>query len=162
MCRTLGLTATILLLVLPMVAGAQTNGRDYEPFTRIDGFDITSYSDHRFDSSNFVTDESGKQTRVEGRRIQIEYRAKDSQSYISELELKRTLESQANSVKADILYDKAEGSCNSDEEMFVARVQHNGIPVWIAFSCSGQSDAVRWIGVNVIEERPFHPATRPD
>jgi hypothetical protein len=162
MFRPLGLmVATVSLLTLPAGAWAQASGRDYAPFSKIDGFNIDTYKDSRFDASNFAMDDTGKMVRVEGRRIQIQYRAQNNQN-ISELEVKRTLEEQAASINADILLDKPEGPCQGNAYMFVARFQRNGSPVWVGFSCSGNSDSVSVIYVNIVEERPFHPAVKPN
>lgn len=105
-------------------------------------------------------DDTGKKTRVEGHKIVIDYRPKDeSTNTVSPLEIRRTLEAQAQSVNAQILFEtKEDNYCTQ----IVVRFQRNGRPVWFegnSRTCSEEAGAGPFAEYIIVEEQEFRPLT---
>ena len=154
MIKTCALTSIAVVLELafaPKTTWAQMDGRDYQPFAMIDGYERSNYKETRFDGADFPADSSGKTVHVEGYRYDLEYRPTNSGPSISELEVVRTLELEAKAPKWDLVYE------SGDRRALTVRSSRNGSYAWAYVTVDGSL----WIYVHVIEEKPLRISIAP-
>lgn len=138
-------------------AQAQSQGKDYAPFTMIQGYQRTNYVDHRFDQAEFYENNTGKKVRIQGHYIDIQYHTiSGDTSGASSIEILKTFESQAKSINAQIVYEPADqgGAFCDGYPVFVARFERHNMPVWVSVTCSvGPTDGQ--YDVTIVEEHAF-------
>ena len=146
---------SVVSILRPPVSHAQ-RGHDYPPFAGIDGLYIYTYEDKRFDFHDFQVDDTGKTTRVEGHKISIQYLAKNSSANtVSDLEIRRTLEGQVQSINAQILFESKDDGCTK----LVARFERAGRPVWFEGDSNGCGGTGAVAAYYIVEEQEFQPLT---
>jgi outer membrane protein OmpA-like peptidoglycan-associated protein len=152
-----GLVA-VLLLISPAARAQQSQVRDYLPFSMLDGFSRSQSVDAKYDFFNFVTDDSGKTSRIEGHKVEIVYAGSGSVRG-SGLVILKTLESEANSLNSQILFESSitdEKSCNRDSSMLliVFKFERSNTPVWASAACNNYAGYT----LDIVEEKTFAPA----
>jgi hypothetical protein len=148
----------LIALALVALGGSFANAggpeHDYAPFVAVQGYTRTGFTEHIFDEHQFVTDDNGTKTTVDGHLILTEYRIAD-QTYGGELYLRKSLQEQLEEQLKE--FPKTQVLVHNDKclagsaPLFTVRFQKGYTPVWVEVYCS--DDFYR---VNVAEEQAFH------
>jgi outer membrane protein OmpA-like peptidoglycan-associated protein len=169
--------AGCLFFVASSLAGAADPpgpGKDYPPFVPLPGWKRTHYVEHRVDRWKFHADNTGNdrvsnegnRVSVEGHFIGLRYDTKDEAA--SPIELLRTLQEQAKSVNAEVLYqvDPDRGdlcSGSGDFPFFAVRFPRNNVRVWVTVACGGLNQTpITWYGIAIVEEKVSTSSASPD
>ena len=141
-------------------ANAEGPGHDYPPFVAVEGFQRTTFTEHRFDKAAFLSDDKGTQTTIAGHYFYIGYRLNDPtagsdpyllSSFQEQLEsFKRKIQKVEVLNKTDRCYGTVDFA--SYNAVLTVRFQKGNTPVWVAVSCNSGIG----YGVTVVEEQAFH------
>lgn len=137
-------------------ANAESPGRDYDPFVTIQGYQRSEFTEHRFDEAQFLSNDKGTKTTVDGHLTIVRYGLAD-ETYGGEIYLRKSLQEQLDEQlkkfpKTQILYNTNE--CTQDNPwapLFTIRFENGNIPVWVQVDCT-----YKGYRVIVLEEQAFH------
>jgi hypothetical protein len=124
------------------------------PFVAIEGYGRdSSFTEHRFDKADFVSDDKGTKTTVAGHLIRVTYSIRDK-TYGGWPYLLNSLQEELEEIQrqiegVQILNQQTDGQCH--DPLFTVRFQKGNTPVWVAVSCQDEQYAV-----TVVEEQAFH------